>query len=60
MISAALKAPSSQSASPRRATIWFNRHVSIYRDNPNGMPAQFNPNVGCAHHRGGTTHGVQH
>ena len=28
----------------------YDRHVWLYRDNPNGMFAQFNPNVGCAHH----------
>ncbi len=32
----------------------YDRHVWLYRDNPNGMFAQFNPNVSCAHHRGGT------
>ena len=26
----------------------FDRHVWLYRDNPNGMFAQFNPNVSCA------------
>lgn len=25
----------------------YDRHVWIYRDNPNGMFAQFNPNVNC-------------
>jgi hypothetical protein len=34
----------------------FDRHVWIYRDNPNGMFAQFNPAVSCVHHRGPTTH----
>ena len=33
----------------------FDRHVWIYRDNPNGVFAQFNPTVSCANHRG--THG---
>lgn len=32
----------------------YDRHVWIYRDNPNGVFAQFNPNVNCAHHKGGT------
>ena len=32
----------------------YDRHVWIYRENPNGVFAQFNPNVSCAHHRGGT------
>ena len=31
----------------------YDRHVWLYRDNPNGMFAQFNPNVSCAHHKGG-------
>lgn len=31
----------------------FDRHVWLYRENPNGMFAQFNPNVSCAHHQGG-------
>ena len=35
----------------------FDRHVWIYRDNPNGMFAQFNPAVSCAHHRGPKSHG---
>ena len=26
----------------------FDRHVWLYRNNPNGMFAQFNPNVSCA------------
>jgi len=30
----------------------FDRHVWIYRDNPNGVFAPFNPAVTCAHHRG--------
>ena len=29
----------------------FDRHVWIYRDNPHGVFAQFNPNVSCEHHR---------
>jgi hypothetical protein len=31
----------------------YDQHIWLYRDNPNGMYAQFNPNVSCAHHRGG-------
>ena len=27
----------------------YDRHVWIYRHNPNGVFAQFNPNVSCAH-----------
>jgi hypothetical protein len=29
----------------------FDRHVWLYRNNPNGMFAQFNPNVSCRHHQ---------
>jgi hypothetical protein len=32
----------------------YDRHVWLYRENPNGMFAQFNPNVSCGHHQGGT------
>ncbi len=32
----------------------FDRHVWIYRENPSGVFAQFNPRVSCAHHRGAT------
>lgn len=28
----------------------FDRHVWIYRDNPSGVFAQFNPDVTCEHH----------
>ncbi|MEO7964353.1 MAG: hypothetical protein ABIT38_10665 [Gemmatimonadaceae bacterium] len=31
----------------------YDRHVWIYRNNPNGMYAQFNPNVTCKYHAGG-------
>jgi len=31
----------------------YDRHVWIYRDNPNGIYAQFNPNATCKWHRGG-------
>ncbi len=34
----------------------FDRHVWIYRDNPNGVFAQFNPKVSCEHHRGTPNH----
>ena len=30
----------------------YDRHVWIYRDNPNGVFAPFNPKVTCEHHRG--------
>lgn len=38
----------------------FDRHVWIYRDNPNGVFTPFNPAVSCQYHRGGShshTHG---
>lgn len=35
----------------------YDRHVWIYRDNPTGMFAQFNPKVTCAHHKGARPHG---
>jgi hypothetical protein len=34
----------------------FDRHVWLYRENPNGVFAQFNPAVSCAHHRGSPHH----
>lgn len=30
----------------------FDRHVWVHRDNPNGVFAQYNPNVTCEHHHG--------
>ena len=30
----------------------YDRHVWLYRDNPNGLFAPFNPNVTCEHHKG--------
>jgi len=39
----------------------YDRHIWIFRDNPNGVFAQFNPNVSCAQHRpsvaGASPHG---
>ena len=32
----------------------YDRHVWIYRTNPNGVFAPFNPNVSCKHHKGAT------
>ena len=32
----------------------YELHMWLYRDNPNGMFAQFNPNVTCEHHREAT------
>jgi hypothetical protein len=34
----------------------YDRHVWIFRENPNGVFAQFNPNVTCAHHVSTTSH----
>ena len=34
----------------------YDRHVWIYRENPNGVFTPFNPAVSCAAHRGSTTH----
>jgi hypothetical protein len=34
----------------------FDRHVWIYRDNPNGVFKPFNPAVTCQHHKGARTH----
>jgi hypothetical protein len=34
----------------------FDRHVWLYRENPNGVFAPFNPAVTCAHHRGAQAH----
>jgi hypothetical protein len=38
----------------------YDRHVWLYRRNPNGMFAQFNPAVTCEHHRGPKTHPPSH
>lgn len=38
----------------------FDRHVWIYRENPNGVFAPFNPAVTCTHHRGSQGHGATH
>jgi hypothetical protein len=38
----------------------FDRHVWIYRDNPNGVFAPFNPSVTCEHHRGARVHQAAH
>lgn len=31
----------------------YDRHIWLYRDNPNGIFAPFNPNVSCRHHKRG-------
>ncbi len=38
----------------------FDRHVWIYRENPKGVFAQFNPAVTCTHHQGAKTHSMAH
>jgi hypothetical protein len=38
----------------------FDRHVWIYRDNPNGVFTPFNPAVSCANHRGAHGHTGTH
>jgi hypothetical protein len=34
----------------------YDRHVWLYRENPNGIFAQFNPKATCAYHTGGAPH----
>jgi hypothetical protein len=34
----------------------YDLHVWLYRDNPRGMFAQFNPNATCEYHQGTTEH----
>ena len=34
----------------------YDRRVWLYRENPNGVFATFNPNVSCRHHKGPATH----
>lgn len=34
----------------------YDRHVWVWRDNPNGMFAQYNPAVSCEHHKGDMDH----
>lgn len=38
----------------------YDRHIWIYRDNPNGMFTPFNPAVSCAHHTGAGAHPAHH
>jgi hypothetical protein len=38
----------------------FDRHVWLFRDNPNGVFAQFNPTVTCSSHRGSSGHTATH
>jgi hypothetical protein len=34
----------------------YDRHVWLYRENPNGVFAQYNPAVSCEHHQGPAAH----
>jgi hypothetical protein len=38
----------------------FDRHVWLYRDNPNGIFNPYNPAVSCANHRGAEGHPAGH
>jgi hypothetical protein len=38
----------------------YDRHVWIYRDNPNGVFTPLNPSVTCAYHNAGHDHGGLH
>ena len=38
----------------------YDRHVWIFRDNPNGVFAQFNPKVSCAAHKPSMAGAAQH
>lgn len=38
----------------------YDRHVWIYRENPNGVFAPFNPAVSCEHHTGPRSHPMSH
>jgi hypothetical protein len=38
----------------------FDRHVWLYRENPNGIFAPLNPAVTCAHHRTSQAHSTSH
>jgi ABC-type Zn2+ transport system substrate-binding protein/surface adhesin len=34
----------------------YDLHVWLYRENPKGMFAQFNPKASCEHHKAGGHH----
>ena len=38
----------------------YDRHVWLFRDNPNGVFAQFNPKVSCAAHKPAMAGGMSH
>ena len=38
----------------------YDRHVWLFRDNPNGMFAQYNPKVSCAAHKPNMAGGMNH
>ena len=43
--------PATEADEGHMFTPHYDRHVWLYRHNPNGMYAQFNPNVSCAAHK---------
>lgn len=48
--------PSTTADEAHRFEPHFDRHVWIYRDNPNGVFAPFNPAVSCAYHSDARSH----
>lgn len=48
--------PATPSDEAHRFEPHHDLHVWLYRDNPNGMFAQYNPRVSCAAHEGPGTH----
>jgi len=38
----------------------YDRHVWLFRDNPNGVFAQYNPKVSCAAHKPAMAGGMSH
>jgi len=45
--------PSTEIDEAHHFTAHYDRHVWLYRENPNGVFTPFNPAVSCAHHTGG-------
>ena len=50
--------PSTQADEAHLFEPHYDRHVWIYRSNPNGVFAPFNPAVTCEHHENGAAHQV--
>lgn len=48
--------PSTKAGEAHMFAPHYDRHVWIYRDNPNGVFTPFNPSVTCAHHTGAKGH----